>query len=105
MNKLTYEQLGNIEQRGWIVREYDDCYELETASPAGEDLIVTLLKDSDLAQQAENNFAYFDEEEHVEMWVSAKRHGVSGIPSIETLVDDAVEIKKLYGALADVFVE
>lgn len=40
----------------------------------------------------ESYYEDFDIDEHIEMWVEAKRNGVSGVPSISELLDDAREI-------------
>lgn len=99
MKKLNKKVIKAIENLGWIVREYDNDYEIETNSPAGEDIIETITKDKDYIQQFWNIYHNFDEDEHVEMWVNA-RHNVSGVPSISTLVKDSEEITEMYKQLA-----
>lgn len=41
------------------------------------------------------------EEEHIEMWVEARRHGTSGVPSIRELVKDAEAIDAMLKELAE----
>ena len=49
---------------------------------------------------------YFDVDEHVEMWIEARRNGVRGVPSsIRELVEDAEDIDKMLEELADALAE
>ena len=90
-----------IEKLDWTIHEYDGDVELENWSPAGEDLIVYATKANfvqDIVSYAEN----FDPDEHIEMWVEAKRTGsTSGIPSIRELVEDADAIEEMLNELAN----
>ncbi len=71
--------------------------EIGKNSPAGEDfsMIIDFDAEKQCASFLDNLDSYyqnFDIDEHIEMWVKAKRNGVSGAPSIRELVDDAKEI-------------
>ena len=87
---------------GWVldIDQEDGMVELRQASPAGEDFsievdIIGFV--SEVATYADS----FDEERHVKMWLDAKEHGVSGVPSIRELLDDADDIKKMLTELAE----
>ena len=47
---------------------------------------------SSFRDSLESYYEDFDIDEHVEMWVEARRNGISGVPSIRELVKDAEEI-------------
>lgn len=98
MKKLNKKVIKSIEDLGWIVEEYDDEYMLEQSSPAGEDIVEYIRKGEDIVSQVWDIYNNFDEEEHVEMWVNARRN-VSGVPSIRELVKDAEEITEMYKQL------
>ena len=71
--------------------------EMGQYSPAGEDFSMIIDFDSEnqcdsFRDSLESYYEDFDIDEHIEMWVEAKRNGVSGVPSIRELVDDAREI-------------
>ena len=77
----------------------DGSGELESWSPAGEDIVFDIEgKDipAEVAEYAED----FDPDEHAEMWVEHRGRG--GCPStIRELVDDADAIKEMLKMLAD----
>lgn len=64
---------------------------------------------SSFRNSLESYYEDFDIDEHIEMWVEAKKNGVSGVPSIRVLVDDAREmdamILKLSQTLREMGVE
>lgn len=94
--KITYKQLVDIcDKEGWQVYPSDNTIELRQGSLRGEDFGFTINKDEDYIEQIENYADNFDVDEHAEMWVKAKAEGVSGIPSITELVDDARDIQKM----------
>lgn len=71
--------------------------EIRQSSPAGEDFSMTI--DFDEENQAdsfmdslESYYEDFDIDEHIEMWIEAKRSGTSGVPSTRELVKDAEAI-------------
>lgn len=99
MLKISKKVIKAIKNLEWSIREYDDYYEIETWSPAGENLIETIYKDKDIVEQFWEIYYNFDEEEHVEMWAGA-RGKVGGVPSIITLVCDAEKISEMYKQLA-----
>ena len=100
MEKLSKKQIKRIEKLEWKVSDCGDYYELENYSPAGENLVETLYKNESLKEQAYALYEDFDEDEHVEMWIEARKSGVSGVPSISALVHDAEQIAKMYEDLA-----
>ncbi len=96
--------LAKAEELGWWwsawieERQNGRTYvEMDQHSPAGEDF--GMIIDFDAGDQCdsfrdslESYYEDFDIDEHIEMWVEAKRNGVSGVPSIREFVDDAREI-------------
>ncbi len=71
--------------------------EMGQHSPAGEDFSMIIDFDaedqcSSFRDSLESYYEDFDIDEHVEMWVEARRNGISGVPSIRELVKDAEEI-------------
>lgn len=89
------------EELGWVIDFVDDdMIELRKNSPAGEDFSIRCYPEvfiADVCQQYED----FNPEDHVIMWIEAKKFGVGGIPSIKTLVEDADAIEEMLGELAD----
>lgn len=100
--KNNFEKVCEIaEQLGWTVEECDG----ETAyfsqySPAGEDFGFDVSIEN-AAGEINAYYEHFDIDEHVGMWIDAKRNGTSGIPSIRELCDDAEEIGKMLEQLAN----
>ena len=98
----NYQKLVEIaEKLDWNVSLSDDQIELESYSPAGEDLVFYIENNEHLGQQIFEYAENFDEDEHIEMWLEAKRNGTSGVPSVRELVHDAEEIQKMYDELAE----
>lgn len=99
---LADKLISVCESLGWSVYEDEESGEVELRkySPAGEDF--SFRVDADFF--VENVGVYyesFDVDEHVEMWIEAKKSGVSGVPSIKVLVHDAEDIEKMIGELHD----
>ena len=78
-----------------------ECVEIEGQSPAGEDLIVSLVDDElndggSIVKALYNNWDWFDADEHAAEWYGANR----GEPkSLRVLLDDADAIKEMYSDL------
>lgn len=51
-------------------------------------------------QNVKEYAANFDIDEHIELWIEAKRNGVKGVPSTRELVYDAEAIDKMLQELA-----
>lgn len=89
------------ERLDWSVTEYDDGnIELEKYSPAGEDFIITVGAEN-FVDNVKAYAASFDQEEHIEMWIGARRSGTRGVPSIKELVKDAEDIDAMLKELAE----
>lgn len=93
LDKHDFNICGEITERYGDKGNYD--IELETYSPEGEDVIVSLTYDG-----TEESFIaafveyanWFDAEEHAEMWIECR--GKNGVPeSIKDLLEDAEWIK------------
>lgn len=87
-----------FEENGWTVKLDGNEVTLGNYSPAGEELCETLYLDGEesIVKQLYALYDNFDEEEHATMWLDAKRNGVNGVPSIQTLVHDAERISEMY---------
>jgi hypothetical protein len=102
--KLKDKYREVLENRDWsITGESAEDVELEWYSPAGEDF--TFCVEAENFPDAVAEYATdFDVDEHIEMWVIARQHGVNGVPSVRELVCDAekisAELQELAAALA-----
>ena len=107
--ELTKEQqayLDICEENGWsysIDEKYNEV-ELSQSSPAGEDFsfIVSL---EDLPAKVHSFIFNFDVDEHVDMWIEARRAGVEGVPTTRELVDDAEAIEQMLEDLSRVLLD
>ena len=80
------------EKLDWRVTDTGDGnIELEKYSPAGEDFIITVGEER-FVDNVKAYAASFDKDEHIEMWILARRSGTSGVPSAKELVEDAQAI-------------
>lgn len=92
-SKSVSDEVRKIaEELDWNITEYDDnTIEFQQYSPAGEDFSFTVN-----AENAEQGiYQYYDDfdvDDHIEMWIEAKKNGVGGVPSIRKLVEDAEAI-------------
>ena len=83
------------------VTECDDgTVELEKYSPAGEDFIITVNAE-DFAREVERYADDFDVDDHIAMWIEAKKNGTAGVPSTRELVHDAEDIQEMLNELAE----
>ncbi|MBR4212302.1 MAG: hypothetical protein IKR84_07955 [Oscillibacter sp.] len=83
------------ERLDWKVTAYEDgTVELEKYSPAGEDFSFVVEADG-FVENVKEYAAGFDVDEHIEMWIMAKRSGTQGVPSARELVHDAEDIDKM----------
>lgn len=79
----------------WDVTEHDDgTVDFRQYSPAGEDFSFT-VNASDAAREIYEYYEGFDVDDHIAMWIEAQRNGVSGIPSVRQLVEDAEAISEM----------
>lgn len=102
---ITDRQLEICKLKDWNVRiDSDGDAELENWSPAGENLVFYIEKDKDFVRGVKELSAYFDADEHAEMWVESR--GKRGVPnSIRELIDDADAIDKMLQDLATALAE
>ena len=85
----------------WAVTECDDgTVELEKYSPAGEDFIITVNAE-DFVREVERYADDFDVDDHIAMWIEAKKNGTAGVPSTRELVHDAEDIQEMLNELAE----
>lgn len=89
----------------WAVHECEDgTIELEKYSPAGEDFVFTVKKENfieEVKQYADD----FDTDEHIEMWIEARKNGSRGVPSATELVKDAEDIDAMLQELSSKLAE
>lgn len=106
MKKLvSINQMVEIaENLGWNISVSGNDYEFSKYSPEGEDFVFSVSGNSvgEIVREVKDYVKDFDPEEHVEMWVNAKRSGTHGVPSIKELVKDADAIKEMLEELASV---
>ena len=103
---MTNKQREIIENLGWSI---DTCtfsndkpgYTFQQYSPAGEDFSISVLDADDLTAMVMTEYLDFDPDEHVEMWIEARKNGVCGIPSAIELVEDAIAIERMLRELVD----
>lgn len=102
MKELEQKYLDVLDKLDWDVTDYTDDgrVELEKYSPAGEDFLV-LVEVEDFPAKVDEYAYDFDIDEHIEMWIEARRNGVSGVPSTRELVKDAEDIQDMLNELAD----
>lgn len=107
---MTYQEIiDRAEALGWSVHEETEektqrhSFEFQQESPAGEDFrfYIEAKSPDELIHLIFEYAEDFDPEEHVEMWVQAKKSRVPGVPSIKTLVEDADAIQEMLDKLAD----
>jgi len=96
---MDNKYIAICEKMDWTVNEYDDYIELEKHSPAGEDFSFTVEK-NDFIDNVKEYSAHFDIDEHIEMWIEARKTGTSGVPSTRELVKDAEDIDKMLQELS-----
>lgn len=96
--KPMFEQ---FEKLGYTVVRDGNTVTLTNYSPAGEELNISLVLDGDeeITLQLYRLSNYFDEEDHAYELLNAKKHGLSGVPSMRELIDDAVAISEMYEQL------
>lgn len=102
MKKKVFDKFVEVcEAQDWTVRgtHEDKEVELEKYSPAGEDFSITIDL-SDVKESTRSAYDSFDEDDHIEMWIEARKNGVSGVPSTRELVKDADDIKNMLEDLA-----
>lgn len=97
MNDIYRDICEKLDWR--VTSDGDGNIELEKYSPAGEDFIITFGEEN-FVDNVKAYAASFDQEEHIEMWVEAKRNKVANVPSIKELVEDAQAIDDMLRELA-----
>lgn len=101
----------------WYVSKYTDYSNLKESyleftgsSPAGEDISFSIDFDASklpceqiqkIIDDLGSYYECFDVEEHVTLNIEAKNNGVAGVPDIETLVEDAKKIDKIFENLSE----
>ena len=87
---LKQEYVDVLEELDWNFCVLDNCVEISQYTSAGEDFSFTVGIEN-FRQNVSEYACDFDPCDHAEMWVAA-RGSVSGIPDIETLLEDAKEL-------------
>lgn len=116
MNEFLENITSIAEALGWSVdvdkndKDSTEFYvDFRQSSPAGEDFGETVWLDekdsfSEQVSKIAAQFNEFDIDEHIEMWIEAKKNGVSGVPSCRDLVHDAEDIYDMLEELGDALV-
>lgn len=101
LEKHDFSVCGEISERYREKGQYD--IDLETYSPEGEDVIVSLIYDGTEEDFIREFISYannFDADEHAEMWVNSR--GKDGVPdNIRDLLEDAEWIKDTLMEIAE----
>jgi hypothetical protein len=106
MKKITKEKLENI-LSDWDVSSCGDGdFELSSHSPAGENVVMSLVGDTfyDMARFASSYYDDFDPQDHAAQIYHAKHYGTAeeqrffaGAPDdLEDLLEDAKAIDEMY---------
>ena len=96
-NLKEEEVLKVLEDYGYLVNElsedYDENEECEFVlyNLYDEDFVIPFRRGS-IVEDFKAAYDAFDLDEHVEMWLTAKRNGVRGVPSVLFLVENAQDI-------------
>lgn len=91
----------NAEALEWSFNKREDgMIELENWSPLGENIYLEVHADN-AVDEIYRAYEDFDCDEHVEMWMDAKRGGMKDVPRVTMLVDDAMAIEKMLEDLSD----
>lgn len=92
---MTEKQREICEDYNWTVRECENGdIELETYSPKGEDLNLTVYADEDFLEGISRLAEEFDIDDHAELWITGR--GKNGIPeSISEILHDAEDIQEM----------
>lgn len=100
--KLDQKYIDILESLEWSVSSYmsDDQVEIKKYSPAGEDFIAC-VNVNDFPKAVFEYAETFDVDEHIAMWIEARKNGIKGVPSTRELVRDAEEIEKMLQELSD----
>ena len=98
---LEKKYLDVLEKQEWSISGYTDDgrVELEKFSPAGEDFSMCVNVEN-FPEAVMEYYESFDIDDHIEMWVEARKKGVSGVPPTRTLVTDAEAIDDMLEHLA-----
>jgi len=100
MTAIENKYIDVCEGLGWSVYDCEDGHTgLGKSSPAGEDFSFYVSNEG-FVEGVEEYSNNFDADEHIVMWIGARRNGVSGIPSIRELVKDAEDIGEMIRELA-----
>lgn len=106
IEKLKEKYISVLEACGWAVNSYTDDgrVEIEKHSPAGEDFSICVEVEN-FPDAVMEYYEDFDVDEHIEMWIEARKNGTRGVPPPRELVKDAEDIDKILQELADALAE
>jgi hypothetical protein len=100
MNEYTDKHGIICEACGWeVCDDMMEVVELQKHSPAGEDFSFCVDKEN-FVENVEEYAKHFDIDEHIEMWIEARKNGFRGVPSTRELVNDAEAIAMMIKGLA-----
>ena len=81
----------------WDKEVTEKYVEFSQMSSAGEDFSFYVFYDrlEDIPREVYEYYDDFDVDDHVRMWLEAKKNGVGGVPNARVLVKDAEEIEEM----------
>ena len=97
---ITKDILDIAESQGWSITGTGDGMELEAWSPAGENLIF-YLDGNDIPAEVREIADDFSPDDHAGEMYEAGENGLSGVPPLSVLVEDAKEIEGMLDSLAE----
>lgn len=83
-----------FERHEWRVTELEGWVEIETWSPAGENLVF-YINGKNIPAEIRELYEGFDPDDHAGELYEAGKNGLSGVPSLSVLVKDAAEIEEM----------
>ena len=105
-----FEIINFFEEHNFVVDDISQnpeeiALEIRACSGAGEDLSETIYCNNceEVKTYLYNLYQDFDIEDHVLMWLDAKRNGDISVPDVVTLVHDAEDIKEMCKQLYEDF--
>ncbi len=103
--KMTFDEFVDYMDEKWgfnctrCVNIFETSIIFEKETDAGEDFSFS-ANQFNLIDDIINVANDFDINDHVYMWLDAKRNGVSGVPDVVTLVEDAKAIQEMLDDIA-----
>jgi len=93
MTKINPKFLEAIEENGWKINSNTS---IENWCDNDKNIVIECNKGESLKAVIKNRALNFDEEEEFELFVEAKKNGLSGCPSYKQMLDDCIQENRFY---------